>query len=135
MKHAGRVVGAVLVAALVLAFASCDILGLFGTYTIKVTNYSSTSIYTIKYRTSGDTEWKTLDFVNEDGESVMAFGSIWDDSYVYVDMPGKGTYDFSVYDVLGDMVASVSDVTIDLEIDEEWDYLMTLGSDYELEVV
>ena len=135
MKKTLRVLALIALIASLIGLSGCE--GLFATYTMKVRSYYSSSVYDVKYRESGTTDWKTADLEDEDGGVVIAVddGTLWD-TEAFFDLPGSGTYDFSVYNVLGTKIAEVSDVTIDIDLGSisNYDYVLSLDSAGVLEV-
>ena len=130
MKKLLKISAGVLLVVFLISMTGCG--DLFATYTVKVKSFHSSSIYTVKYRDSGTTEWKTADLKDEDGGYVIAVdsGVLWD-TEAYFDLPGAGTYDFSVYNVLGTQISIISDEVVDIDLGSisDYDYVLSLGSD------
>ncbi len=72
-----------------VALSGCDILGLFGTATVQVTNYFSWTI-NVYYRETGTTTWSSPIWVGTTNNEAT------------FDLPAPGIYDFMVQDWVSD---------------------------------
>jgi len=131
MKAVRRIIVSAVLIGMLFTVSSCDTLfaGMLGKITVKFTTYDE-SIYTIKVRETGTTEWTEVALKDDEGNTLYSVSG-WDSTLpdtAYFDLPSAGQYDIAVYDLLGTEVDRVEGVDATTEIGPEWDYIMTLSS-------
>lgn len=69
-------------------------------------------------------------FKNEGGSelSSIIYGDSTRPNVAFFNVPGQGTYDFRVKNVLGDVIATVTNCACSAEIGSDYDYTLNLSS-------
>lgn len=114
-----------------ILMTGCDaISGLFGKSTIKIGTYYALNVYTVQYKLSSASTWSNAVLKDESGSAVAVLST---DTSIYVDeaffdLPGKGTYDFRVKDILGGEIDALTGCAVTGEFGSDYDYALTLSS-------